>query len=186
MEKNSRDLYQFQILGGEPMYQPEFEECLEFFERHEHPQTNWKIFSNLKHEPKKDLKKRIERISKLIEDKKLLSFEIVCSMDSWGPQAEFSRHGMDLKEWEENFNTLLTSPFVSVSIHSTITPVTLPTMAEFYQKIMKWNEIKTIGFGWNTVANPTFMNPEILGHHAKSFFKNYYPQYLIMNIEKVI
>jgi hypothetical protein len=58
-----------------------------------------------------------------------------------------------------------------VSIHSTITPVTLPTMAEFYQKIMKWNEIKTIGFGWNTVANPTFMNPEILGHYAAPFFK---------------
>jgi hypothetical protein len=43
-------------------------------------------------------------------------------------------------------------------------------MAEFYEKIMKWNEIKPIGFGWNTVANPTFMNPEILGHYAGSFF----------------
>jgi hypothetical protein len=171
MEKNSRDLYQFQILGGEPMYQPEFEECLEFFERHEHPQTNWKIFSNLKH-PKKDFKKRIDRISKLIEDKKLLSFEIVCSMDSWGPQAEFSRHGMDLKEWEENFNVLIESPLVNISIHSTITPVSLPTMGDFYRKIMEWRKIRRIDFGWNTVARPTFMNPEIIGHYAKPFFED--------------
>ena len=171
MEKNSRDLYQFQILGGEPMYQPEFEECLEFFERHEHPQTNWKIFSNLKH-PKKDFKKRIDRISKLIEDKKLLSFEIVCSMDCWGPQAEFSRHGMDLKEWEENFNVLIESPLVNISIHSTITPVSLPTMGDFYRKIMEWRKVRRIDFGWNTVARPTFMNPEIIGHYAKPFFED--------------
>lgn len=169
MEKNSRDLYQFQILGGEPMYQPEFDECLEFFERHEHPQTNWKIFSNLKHTPKK-FKERIERISKLIDNKKLLSFEIVCSMDCWGPQAEFSRYGMDLVEWEENFNILLNTPQVNISIHSTITPVTLPTMGEFYRKIMEWRKIRRVDFGWNTVARPTFMNPEIIGHYAKPFF----------------
>jgi hypothetical protein len=169
MEKNSRDLYQFQILGGEPLFQPEFEECLEFFERHEHPQTNWKIFSNLKHTPKK-FKEKIERITKLIDDKKLLSFEIVCSMDCWGPQAEFSRHGMDLKEWEENFDILLNTPQVNISIHSTITPVTLPTMGDFYRKIMEWRKIRRVDFGWNTVARPTFMNPEILGHHAAPFF----------------
>jgi len=169
MEKNSRDLYQFQILGGEPMYQPEFEECLEFFERHEHPNTNWKIFSNLKHNPKQ-FKQKIDRISKLIYLKKLQSFEIVCSMDNWGPQAEFARSGMDLKEWEQNFNILLNSPKVSISIHSTITPVTLSTMGDLYRKIIEWRKIRTVDFGWNTVANPTFMNPEILGYYASDFF----------------
>jgi organic radical activating enzyme len=169
MENNSTELYQFQILGGEPMYQPEFEECLDYFERKEHPKTNWKIFSNLKHTPSK-FKEKIQRINKLIESKKLKSFEIVCSQDSWGPQAEFSRFGMDLKEWEQNFNTLMESPFVGISIHSTISPTTLPTMAEFYRKIMDWNKIRQVNFGWNTIANPTFMSPEILGHYATDFF----------------
>jgi hypothetical protein len=49
MEEHSTELYDFQILGGEPLYQPEFEECLEYFERTSHPNLNWKIFSNLKH-----------------------------------------------------------------------------------------------------------------------------------------
>jgi hypothetical protein len=77
---------------------------------------------------------------------------------------------MDLKEWEENFNTLLSFKSVIISIHSTISPTTLPTMAEFYRKIMEWNKIRQVNFGWNTIATPTFMNPEILGHYATDFF----------------
>lgn len=169
MDKNSTELYHFQILGGEPMYQPEFEECLTYFEERNHPNTNWKIFSNLKHNPVK-FKEKIERISKLIESGKLESFEIVCSMDCWGPQAEFARYGMSLEEWQQNFNTLLEDPYVKISIHSTITPVTLPTMAEFYRKVLEWNKIKKVDFGWNTVARPTFMNPDQLGTYAKPYF----------------
>ena len=36
MEKYSQNLYQFHILGGEPMYIPEFEETLEFFKTKKH------------------------------------------------------------------------------------------------------------------------------------------------------
>lgn len=169
MEENSQHLYDFQILGGEPMYQPEFEECLSFFEKKHHPNLNWKIFSNLKHDPKKFAEK-INRISQLIEDKKLGSFTVVCSMDNWGEQAEFARYGMKLDEWEKNFNTILQDSHVIISIHSTISVVTLSTMVDLYKKIPEWNKTKRIYFGWNTVANPTFMSPEILGHYASEYF----------------
>jgi hypothetical protein len=45
-------------------------------------------------------------------------------------------------------------------------------MAEFYRKIVEWNKIKRVDFGWNTVARPTFMNPELLGHYAKGYFED--------------
>lgn len=169
MEEKSQHLYDFQILGGEPMYQPEFEECLSFFERKVHPNLNWKIFSNLKHDSKK-FEAKIKRISQLIEDGKLGSFEVVCSVDNWGPQAEFARYGMELDEWETNFNTILYDKHVRISIHSTISVVTLCTMSDLYSKIHEWGKHKRIFFGWNTVANPTFMSPEILGHHATKYF----------------
>ena len=169
MDKHSTDLYHFQILGGEPMYQPEFEECLSFFEARHHPNTNWKIFSNLKHDPVQ-FKKKIERVTKLIDDGKLESFEIVCSMDCWGPEAEYARFGMSLDEWKINFETLMTSPHVKVSIHSTITPLTLPTMAEFYAFLNEWKKVKYINYGWNIVVTPTFMDPCIIGHHATQYF----------------
>lgn len=168
MDKNSTDLFHFQILGGEPMYQEEFEECLTFFEERNHPDLNWKIFSNLKHDTTKFIEK-INRISELVKNKKIKSFEIVCSMDCWGPEAEFSRYGMSLVEWERNFNVLLESEYVNISVHSTITPITLPTMWEFYEKINDWNKIKKVDFGWNTVKEPIFMNPEIIGVHAKEY-----------------
>ena len=37
---------------------------------------------------------------------------------------------------------------------------------------MEWRKIRRIDFGWNTVARPTFMNPEIIGHYAKPFFED--------------
>lgn len=184
MDKNSQHLLQFQILGGEPMYQPEFEECLEFFEKRSHPNLNWKIFSNLKHRPS-NFQSKIDRISTLIETGKLKSFEIVCSMDCWGPQAEYSRYGVKLDEWEKNFQYLVDNHLVDISVHSTITPVSLPTMAEFYKKIMEWNtyriekqgamglvdtQIKVVNFGWNIVVTPTHMDPCMLGEHATKFF----------------
>lgn len=169
MEEKSQHLFDFQILGGEPMYQPEFIECLDFFEDKEHPRLNWKIFSNLKHDPVK-FKDKIDRVSKLIDKGALKSFEIVCSVDNWGPQAEFARYGMELPEWEENFNTILNDKNVKISIHSTISVVTLCTMKDLYAKVVEWDKQKRIFFGWNTVANPTFMSPEILGHYAGKYF----------------
>jgi len=171
MEKNSQFLYHFQVLGGEPFYQKEFTECMDFFSKKNHPLLNFKVFSNLNHPTEKFVEK-IKFISSLIEQNKMHSFEVVCSMDSWGPQAEYSRYGLNLSMWEENFNILLNDPNIRVAIHSTITPVTLPTMAEFYKKIIEWNKIKTLSYSWNVVVNPTFMDPCIIGKYAEEFFDN--------------
>lgn len=168
MEKNSQDLREFRILGGEPLYQEEFSEVLDFFRSRHHPFLKVIVFSNLKHRPDK-FKDKIAIIEEFIEQKKIKEFNMVCSMDNWGPQAEFARHGMDLVEWEENFNTLLNSK-LTITVHSTISPVTLTTMEGLYSRIMEWNKIKEVTYSWNTVANPEFMNPEILGKYAKPYF----------------
>jgi hypothetical protein len=139
MHENSKHLYDFQVLGGEPMFQPEFEECLDFFDTHENPNMNWKMFSNLKHDTEK-FKKKIDRIASLIQRKKIKSMQIVCSIDCWGPEIEYVRDGLILTEWEQNMNTLLNSPGVGVLIHATLTALTLPTL---HQLIEKTNEIMT-------------------------------------------
>ena len=169
MDNNSQELRQFQILGGEPFYIPEWEECLKFFEDREHPRLRWKIFSNLKHTPRK-FKKVVARLQKLIDSNKILSFQVVCSIDNWGPQGELARHGMDLKVWEENFNTMLYDSDIEIMIHSTISPVTMSTMPDLYRKVMEWRKVKFMNVSWNIIANPTFMAPEIMGHHFGKYF----------------
>ena len=169
MDDNAIHLYNFQVLGGEPLYQKEIFECLEFFEARELPQLNWKIFSNLKHNFK-GFKQKVDRISALVERGAIRSFEMVCSIDNWGPQAEFARSGMKLDEWKRNFEYVLHNPYITLSIHSTISPVTISTMPEFYKMVMEYSKVKKIDYGWNTVKMPSFMNPEILGHYTEKFY----------------
>lgn len=170
MELNAHHLYMFQILGGEPMYQPEFDQCLDFFDTHPCPDLAWGIFSNLKHDPKK-FRERIYRIKRLIDEGKLQRFEIVCSIDCWGPESEFVRRGMDLAQWEENFNTLLEIDESSlfIKIHSTMSAITFPTMADLYSKIIEWQKIRSVRYSWNTIQNPTCFNPYVFGHHLAPY-----------------
>ena len=168
MHENSMHLYDFHILGGEPMFQPEFNECLDFFEATSNPKLNWKIFSNLKHNTEQ-LKKKLERIVTLVRTNKLRRFEVVCSIDCWDKEAEYARNGMDLTNWEENFNLLLSYPEISISVHSTLTPITLPTAWKLAEKVIEWRKIKPIDHGWNTIADPQFLDPSVFGHYLTEY-----------------
>jgi hypothetical protein len=168
MEENAHHLYDFQVLGGEPMFQPEFNECLDFFERTENPNLNWKVFSNLKHDTKQ-FKVKMDKIVSLLERNKIRRFEVVCSIDCWDEEQEYARNGMSLKNWEDNFNILLSIPQISVFIQSTLSPITLPTAYKLTDKIVEWNKIKHIRQGWNVVAHPTFLDPSIFGHYLTEY-----------------
>jgi len=168
MHENSKHLYDFQVLGGEPMFQPEFEECLDFFDTHDNPNMNWKMFSNLKHDTAK-FKKKIDRIASLIQRKKIKSMQIVCSIDCWGDEQEYARHGMSLKNWEDNFNYLLQVPEINIFIQATISPITMPTAYQLVDKVIEWNKQKQIHMGWNVVANPPFLDPSVFGHYLTEY-----------------
>lgn len=168
MHENSKHLYDFQVLGGEPMFQPEFEECLDFFETHENPNLNWKMFSNLKHDHEK-FKIKINKIAALIKNQKIKNMQIVCSIDCWDQEQEYARNGMSLKNWEENFNYLLTIPEINILIQATISPITIPTAYKLVEKVIEWNKIKQVHMGWNVVANPPFLDPSIFGHYLTEY-----------------
>lgn len=168
MNVNSKKLFEFQVLGGEPLYQPEFTECLSFLEERSHPRLTWKIFSNLKH-PTTTFIKTIQKLDKLVDDGKLKSIEIVCSIDCWGKEAEFARYGMSLENWQDNFTVLLQSKNIKISVQATLSSVTLPTAYVLVDKLIEWSKIKYINYGANIVASPTFMDPAIFGSDLKPF-----------------
>lgn len=168
MDENSQHIYDFQVLGGEPMFQPEFEECLSFFERKSNPNMNWKMFSNLKHNTAQ-FKVKVDRLAKLVREGKIRRAEIVCSIDCWGPEQEFARHGMTLENWQANFNELLHMPEIHISIQSTLSSITLPTAYQLSEKVAEWNKIKTVSQGWNVVANPPHLDPSIFGHYMNDY-----------------
>jgi hypothetical protein len=157
MELHGHELYQFQVLGGEPLYQDEFEECLDFFAAHPNQNLHWEIFSNLKHDTEK-LKVRLDKIKALITERKIKSFRIVCSFDCWGEQAEFVRYGTDLAKWERNFGLLLDTDKIDIHVHSTLTALTVETFGDLMDKIAGWSAKKSVTHSVNTVRAPAILD----------------------------
>lgn len=170
MEVNSGELYEFQVLGGEPLFQDEFEQCLDFFDTHPNEKLTWRIFSNLKHDTTQ-FKRKINKIKKLIDEKKIKDFQMVCSMDCWGEQAEYVRYGLSLKNWEDNFKILVDTPGIGIHVHMTVTPLTVVTMSDLIEKVKSYRHIKGITLSSNTVVNPSIMNLYSFGKELVPFLQ---------------
>lgn len=161
LSENHREVAVFQILGGEPLYQPEFDQFLEFLENHPSPNMAVKIFTNMNHNPVK-FNKQILIIERLVRDKKIKEIELVCSIDCWGEDLEYIRYGLDLKICEENIHTVLKSEFINLFFHATISPLSLPSMHLLTSKVFEWTKMAhtntSTHYHWNTVVQPECFN----------------------------
>lgn len=168
-EENAHTLKRYNILGGEPFFQPEFYTNLEYIEKADLPEMDLCIFSNLK--IKKDKLRHLAlRLSKLADSKKLRSVRLVCSIDCWGPQQEYVRTGLNMKSWEENFDMLVREfPSIRLEMHGTITALTIKTMPELLYRWKKWNTLRTsngydeVALSHNFCFNPDYYSPFIFG-----------------------
>lgn len=162
LKVNREHLTVFNILGGEPLYQKELEECLEFFEQYPAPELKLQMFSNLN--ARYDyLVKTITRIRRLIDQGCLREFEITASLDCWGPEQEYVRFPLDLTVWQQNFEYLLSQHWINLIIGSTITPLTIKTLPDLLVKINNWNKVRPIYHYQNSVNNPSYMYIDIFG-----------------------
>lgn len=161
LSANHRDIAYFQILGGEPLYQPEFDQFLSFLDEHPSPNMAVKVFTNMNHNPLK-FKKHVAIIEQLIKDKKIKEIELVCSIDCWGEDLEYIRYGLDIKICEENIRTVLQSEFINLFIHATISPLSLPSMYLLTSKVFEWEKLShhttSLHYHWNTVVKPECFN----------------------------
>ena len=167
MEKNAKHIVQYRILGGEPFFQPEFEQNIDFFENNPCPDTNFIIFSNLKVENKR-MRKLLDKVVNLQKTGKIKNFEIVCSLDCWGPQQEYIRTGLDTKKWEQNFLTILNEyDSISILIHGTIISLTMQTLPDLCKKVAEWNKIRRVKHSLSFASGRPGMD---VGVFPKGFF----------------
>tara|TARA_A100001388_G_C28774372_1_gene506238 strand:+ start:2741 stop:4000 length:1260 start_codon:yes stop_codon:yes gene_type:complete len=140
MEEHAKYIAEYRILGGEPFFQPEFEQNIDFFFNNPCPDTRFIIFSNLKVENKR-MRKLLDKVVDLQKRKHIKDFQLVCSFDCWGPQQEYIRTGLNLKQWEENFETVLKDyPSITIEIHGTIISLTMDTLPDLCAKVAKWHD----------------------------------------------
>lgn len=169
MHENSHNLLILNTLGGEPMYQKEFDQHIEFFSTHYNPNLVWKVFTNLKHDTE-SFKEKIDKVQKLVDEGRIKRLDLTVSIDCWGPELEYARNGLELVQAEANINTLLQATGVGVQFHATLTAVTLPTFYQLVEKFIGWQRIKPeANINWNTVVSPSCFDPYNFGNHLVTY-----------------
>jgi hypothetical protein len=163
LKQHAHTLTVFNILGGEPLYQPELEQCLELFEQCPAPELKLQMFTNL-NARLPYLKKIIQRVRKLIDNGNIREFEITASLDCWGAPQEYVRFPLNLQEWQQNFEYLLSESWINLIINSTVTPLTIKTLPDLLQKINEWNQTRTVYHYQNSVNGPDYMFIDLFGN----------------------
>lgn len=163
MSKNSQSLSRWNILGGEPFYQKEFELCLDFLENNKHPDLEFGIVSNLMINPVK-FKTVISRIKSIVASRKIKRFDITASIDCFGKEQEYVRHGLDLDTWKSNFEFLVSQKWITLNINQTISALTIKTIPALISYINDLNTDRDIGhYMSTTVSTYDFLHPQIFG-----------------------
>lgn len=162
LKKNSQHLTVFNILGGEPLYQAELDQCLDLFEAHPAPELKLQIFTNLNASLDR-VQKMVERVKKLIDTDCLREFEITASLDCWGEPQEYVRYPLNLTVWQKNFEYLLDQHWINLIVSSTVTPLTVKTLPELLLRINSWSQHRKIYHYQNSVNSPSFLCIDIFG-----------------------
>jgi len=166
MERNYHHLRRFHVLGGEPFFQKSFERCLKFLETNSNPELEFNIISNLKVNRSK-LESYIDRIKKILLERRIKRFDLTCSIDCWGQEQEYIRHGINLSEWQENFDYVAKQKWIHLNVNQTITGLGIKSMPGLINFINLYKKQRPIGHYFMSCVNRPHLYPGIFG---KGFF----------------
>lgn len=136
----SKTLNILRITGGEPLTH----------------KSTWKLFDMLRIDPRPNLelnlnsnlgvnnkliKKLAENVNDLIKNKKIKTFKLFTSMDTYGNRAEYIRTGLKLDVWEKNLDTYINETKMPVSFMCTFNILSVTSFTDFLQKILDWRKI---------------------------------------------
>jgi pyruvate-formate lyase-activating enzyme len=156
-------LKRLNILGGEPLYQPELDQLLDHIDANPNPNCELNIVTNLMVSTER-LQSFIDRAKTLLANKKIKRIDVTCSIDCWGPEQEYVRWGLKLNQWEENFKLLMSYKWIYLNINQTISALTVKTMPELLIKLSSWREQRKIGHWFSGVTpHPSYLMANIFG-----------------------
>jgi len=163
MNKNSSTLRRFNVLGGEPFYQEEFFKLLDYFEKTPHPNLEFGIVTNLMISENK-LASIVDKFKSLLAKNHLKRIDITCSIDCWGVEQEYVRFGLNIAQWEKNFEFLLKHKWITLNINQTISVLTIKSMPQLLDKLNDWQQQRPVGHYFSAVSpQPSYLMPHILG-----------------------
>lgn len=180
LDKNYHDLDRVSIMGGEPFLQKEMWSILEFVSARRNQNLTISINTNLN--SKTDTIKHFVEVCKdLVVNKKIKRVHIDASLDCWGPQAEFIRNGLDLVQWQQNFEYLIQHKWLSISVHQVITSLSIDTALDLQQRIAEYKKQNSritqayhvVDSGYEEIYHPSIFGAEFFKHKLSQLVEHY-------------
>ena len=151
-----RDLHTFRITGGEPLLAKDTWKVLDYIIEHPNPNKNLHlaINSNLG-VPDNLIDIFIEKINKLEEENRVSDFVIFTSVDGWGKQAEYGRHGLDFDKFWKNIDKILSKcPTVTIGIMCTYNAFSVLSFDELIKGVYEYKKkYSSMNRAWNTAVS---------------------------------
>jgi len=163
LDDNIQGLMRLHLLGGETFIQHDLmDSVFEIIERRPNPNLQLNIFSNF-NAPEKYWNLYINKIKDYCNTGNLGRFDLTCSIDCWGPAAEYVRHGLDLDILESRLAWAAeqSENWLYLNINQTISNMTIKTMPELIEKINLYNKHRHIGHYFMFVDGLKFQHPDI-------------------------
>ena len=82
----------------------------------------------------------IDKVTNLVNNKKIKKFKIFTSIDTWGAPAEYIRTGLDLELWEKNLDYYLSKTKLPVTFMITFNILTVTNFGQLLSKILEWRK----------------------------------------------
>jgi pyruvate-formate lyase-activating enzyme len=140
LTKNYQNLNSISILGGEPLLQKGFWQIVDLLDELSPSSLNLQITTNL-NSSTPVLEKFVDKMYQLLKKRKIKKVIVSCSLDCWGEQSEFVRYGLNLKQWQKNFEFLISKKWLHIEVHHVVSSLTLKTAHELQEIISQYKQI---------------------------------------------
>lgn len=134
-----KDLHTLRITGGEPLMNPGAMKFFDILEDEPAPDLELTVNSNLGVTFDR-VDRMYSRVESLLAGKKIKSFSLFTSIDTWGPQAEYMRTGLKCDHWERNMLEAVTRLGITVNFMCTFNVLCVANFRSLLEKIIEWRK----------------------------------------------
>jgi len=177
----SKTLNILRITGGEPLLQQSTWRLLEDLDKNPKPNLEVNINSNFGIKPIL-MERLVERVNKLLSEKKIKTFKMFTSLDTWGKPAEYIRTGLNLEVWEQNFHTYMSKTNLPLTFMITFNILTVTNFQDLLEKFLEWRKIYKHR-SWATVRFDTPYLKEPLQYDMNILPKDKFMPYMYAHLE---
>ena len=172
-----KDLDTFRITGGEPLLSKDTWEVLDYIISNPNPNRSLKlgINSNLG-VPQNLIDRLIEKLLYITENNLAKEVVLFTSIDGWGAQAEYIRHGLEFNRFWDNVNKVLEKvPKVFITFMSTYNALSVFSYYDLMKNILVLKDAHKMVRGWlpcmldtSYLRYPTHQSIRILNDEHKN------------------